>query len=76
MVPNGMVGRLVGIDKKTGKPMICAPGRMTHQERIDYFNFPEKIVGQLVKFKHFEKGVKDKHRFATYQCIRTASDIG
>ncbi len=76
MVPNGMVGRLLGIDTKTQQPMVCSPGRMTHQERIDFFNFPHKIVGKHVKYKHFEKGRKDAPRFPTYQCIRVESDIG
>ncbi len=76
MVPNGMVGRLIGIDLKTDKEMVCAPGRMTHDERRAYLQFPQRIVGQVVKFKHFKKGVKDKNRFPTYQCVRASSDIG
>lgn len=76
MVPNGMVGTLLGKDTKTGANMKCAAGRMTHQERIDYFNFPQKLIGKQVKFKHFLKGVKDKPRFPTFQCIKIDFDIG
>jgi DNA ligase 1 len=76
MVPNGMVGRLICKDVKTGETITVAPGRMVHSDRERYFLSPELIVGQTIKYKHFLKGVKDKPRFPTFQCIRAASDIG
>ena len=76
MVPNGMVGRLICRDTKTGQEITVAPGRMTHEDRTGYFQFPQKLSGQTIKYKFFAKGVKDKPRFPTFQCIKLASDIG
>lgn len=76
MVPNGMVGALDCTDCKTGKEITVAAGRMTHGERKAFFDFPQRIVGQTIKYKTFLKGVKDLPRFPTYQCIRAPSDIG
>ncbi len=75
MVPNGMVGRLNCTDCKTGLPIIVAPGRMPHADRIAYLQFPERILKETIKYKHFNKGVKDKPRFPTFQCIKAKSDI-
>jgi hypothetical protein len=75
MTPNGMVGRLICEDVKTKKIITVAPGRMTHDERRAWFAKPSLIVGQMIKYKHFLVGVKDKPRFPTFQCIRMASDI-
>ena len=76
MVPNGMVGSFECIDKKTGKQITVSAGTMPHEDRIKYFQNQNLVLGKLIKYKHFPKGVKDKPRFPTFQCIRSESDIG
>lgn len=74
MVPNGMVGALDCIDIETQKPITVSAGSMDHDDRKRFFQNPHLIVGQTIKYKTFPKGVKDKPRFPTFQCIRSASD--
>lgn len=74
-VPNGMVGRLICKDYKTGDTITVAPGRMTHQEREFYFKNPNELIGKLVKYKTMAYGKKDLPRFPTFQCIRPLSDM-
>jgi DNA ligase-1 len=88
MVPNGMVGSLTCTllkdikDPITGTVILLkgaevtvSPGKMTENECADYFNNPSKIVGHVIKFKFFPKGVKDKPRFPTYVAHRDPSDM-
>jgi len=76
MIPNGKVGRMLCRNIKDGKAITVSPGRMTDEERVKYFENPALLIGQVIKYQHFPKGVKDKPRFPTYQTIRTPSDIG
>lgn len=73
-VPNGMVGSLLCWDVKTQQDIIVGAGAMSHDERRMYFENPHLIVGQLIKYKTFPKGVKDKPRFPTFASIRPISD--
>lgn len=86
MVPNGMIGSLRCMVLKdvfdrgkllfeSGQEIVVGAGRMPHEDRIRYFLHQSLIVGQVVKFKTFPKGVKDKPRFPTFQTIRAASDM-
>lgn len=88
MIPNGMVGGLVGplikdvYDPVTGRLLFekgmeitVSPGKMTEKERKYYFENPDEIVGQYVKFKMFPRGVKDKPRFPVYTMIRPKDDM-
>lgn len=86
MVPNGMVGSLRCMVLKdvfdrgkllfeSGQEIVVGAGRMPHEDRIRYFLHQSLIVGQVVKFKTFPKGVKDKPRFPTFQTIRAQSDM-
>lgn len=88
-IPNGMVGCLIceqlkdEYDLARGKQLVIkkgdiirvSPGKMTHDERVYYFNNPDKIVGQTIKHKFFPKGIKDKPRFSNYQMIRPEEDV-
>lgn len=88
MQPNGEVGTIVGtllkdvFDPTTGALLFkkglkinVSPGEMTQKECKFYWDNPDKIVGKVVKFKSFPKGVKDKPRFATFVSIRDAVDL-
>lgn len=76
MVPNAMVGSLICEDVKTEQEITVAAGSMPHSDRALYFQHPELIVGQVIKYKRFKHGTKDKPRFPTFQTIRASSDIG
>lgn len=75
LIPNGQVGSLQGVCLKTGKLITIGPGKMAHKERAHYWQNPHELIGQVVKYKHFPKGVKDKPRFPTFELIRAASDL-
>lgn len=80
-VPNGEVGSLqCAILKdtelfKAGQEITVSPGNMTQAECKYYFEHPEAIIWQVIKFKFFPKGIKDKPRFPTFVTIRAAEDI-
>lgn len=74
-VGKGMVGMLVCVDLESGIEIDVGAGKLTHEERIHYWNHPEEMVGQFIKYRSMDKGVKDKPRFARYICKRTESDI-
>lgn len=75
MVPNGMVGSLVCKCIATAATITVSPGKMTHEERMYYFENPDQLVGTTIKYKFFPRGQKDKPRFPTFQSIRAESDI-
>lgn len=79
--PNGMLGSLQGVILKDsdlfkkGNLITVAPGVLTENECLYYFNNSDKLIGKIGKFKHFPKGVKDKPRFPQFQSIRTEEDM-
>lgn len=75
MVPSGMVGTIIGKDVHTGQEVYVSPGKMTHGERMYYWNNPKEILGKFIKYKYFPKGIKDKPRQPTFQCFRAAEDM-
>jgi DNA ligase-1 len=58
-----------------GQIITVNAGCMTHAERIVYWENPDKILGAVIKFKFFPKGIKDKPRFPNFQAIRGKADI-
>jgi DNA ligase-1 len=89
MIPNGMVGSLEGTvlkdvkDPQTDKVLMRAgdwvtvgPGRMPHEHRKRFFEQPHLLVGFIGKAQMFPKGIKDKPRFPTFQCLRHPDDMG
>lgn len=86
MVPNGMVGAMMGrliADVVSGGKVLfrkddivkVGAGRMPHEDRVRFFQNPHLLLGQIVKFKLFPKGVKDKPRFPTFQSLRSLTDM-
>jgi DNA ligase-1 len=75
MRPNGMVGTLIAKDTISGELLNISAGRMTHDERIRYFNNQATIIGRLIKYKTFEYGRVDAPRFSTFQCFRDSGDM-
>ncbi len=85
-VPNGTVGNLqcrilediewegnVVLEKH--QMITVSPGNMDHPMRKHYFDNQNEVVGHVIKFKFFPKGIKDKPRFPTYVCHRSAEDM-
>lgn len=87
MVPNGMVGAMMGrvikdiLDSKgavlfaEGSIVKIGAGSMTHEDRVRFFKEPALLIGQIAKAKMFPRGVKDKPRFPTFQSIRSKTDL-
>jgi DNA ligase-1 len=67
-IGKNMLGTLVCLWK--GQEINVGPGEMTHVDRIFYFNNPEKLIGELITFKHFPHGQKDAPRQATFKHVR------
>lgn len=85
-VPNGVVGNMqcqvredVEWEGKVviqrGQMITVSPGNMDHTMRKYYWENPNEIVQRVIKFKFFPKGIKDKPRFPTYVCHRSAEDM-
>lgn len=85
MIPNGMVGAMLGtvvtacevggVKFEVGDEVKVGAGRMTHEQRKHYFENPQQLIGKIGKAKVFPKGMKDKLRFPTFQCLRDPVDM-
>ena len=83
-VGNGMVGSILAraIDDvfdlydptklliKKGQEFTAGPGEMSHEDRVEFFLHPEKLIGKVGTFKFFPKGLKDKPRFTLFKNLR------
>lgn len=85
-VPNGHVGNMQcrvladvewdgSVVIKADQIITVSPGNMDHSMRKHYFDNPSELVSHVIKFKFFPKGIKDKPRFPTYVCHRSAEDM-
>lgn len=80
-VPNGRVGSMIcEIIKdselfKKGQIITVSKGEMTDDLAKYYFEHPEELLEQIIKFNHFPKGVKDKPRFPTWASMRSKEDM-
>jgi len=86
MLPNGQIGTVCGYALETvlhrGKEVVkkgdeisIGAGKLSHKERKMYFENQNQIIGKIAKFKFFPIGIKDKPRFATFQCFRDPVDM-
>lgn len=86
MVPNGLVGSLLCRAMQTvkdgprvvieeGQQITVSPGNMDHGMRKFYFENQVQLVGKVIKFKFFPRGIKDKPRFPTFVTIRDPADM-
>lgn len=84
-VPNGMVGSMVGrvledvvsdgeVLFPKGSKVTVGAGRLTHDQRREFFQRPALLMAMVSKAKFFPKGIKDKPRFPTWQSFREAED--
>ena len=75
LVPKGMIGSLNCLDIKSGKQITVGPGKLTHEERIHYWNNPTELVGRTISYKSFPKGQMNLPRFPTFESIRIQEDL-
>lgn len=76
MVPNGMVGAMQVRSLKDGSEFVVGAGSMPHDQRKYFFDNQDKLLGRIIKYQHFPKGVKDKPRFPTFKTFRDKADMG
>lgn len=87
-VPNGMIGNIQCRamqnikDAHSGRLLIeegqlikVSPGNMIHELRKYFFENQGEIIGKVIKYKFFPKGIKDEPRFPTFQTFRIESDL-
>jgi DNA ligase-1 len=85
---NGMIGSLTCkvikdvFDPQTKKLLFkrdtlitVSPGKMTHEERAHYFINQHLILGEVIKYKFFPKGIKSLPRFPTFISFRNIEDL-
>lgn len=48
---------------------------LTQEQRIEYWQQQEQLLGKLVKVKYFEQGVKDRPRFPVFLGFRDPDDM-
>lgn len=70
MVASGQIGALSCRCLATGAHITVGAGGLTVADRILYFQHPEKILGVVVKYRHFPHGAKDLPRFPTFHSFR------
>lgn len=85
-VANGMVGAMEGYvvsDVRQGQNLVLragqlikvGAGRMTHDQRKQYFEDQDALKSMVCKGKFFPIGIKDKPRFPTWQSFRMDEDM-
>jgi DNA ligase-1 len=78
-VGKGMIGAFLARDVVDGEPvgpvLRLGPGSSTHQQRIDWFNNPDEIVGWPAEYMSLDTGVKDAPRQARFVRRREKYDM-
>lgn len=75
MRPAGCLGALRVKDCVSGVEFSIGTG-FDQSERELYWNSRDKLIGLVVKYKHFEVGVKDAPRFPVFLGFRNPADMG
>lgn len=75
MKPKGMIGALWLRDIHSGLTVKVGAGKLTHEERTLYFQQPELIIGELVKYAFLDTGQKDAPRHPRYISHRCTEDM-
>ena len=70
----GMIGSLLCKDLDTGSVITVGAGKMTHEERIYWYNHQDEIIGKMIKYKSMDTGVKDAPRFPRFIGFRVEED--
>ena len=73
-VPMGTMGALVCKDASTGIQFNIGTG-FTDEVRDQLWKYKDGLIGQIVKYKYFDIGVKDAPRHPVYLGLRDKSDM-
>lgn len=73
-VGNGMIGALI-VRRSNGDLVTMGPGKLTHAERVEFWNAQDLLKGKTVKMRHMPHGAKDKPRFPAYAGLRIEPDL-
>lgn len=71
----GMIGAIWLTPVEGGEPFKVGPGKMTHLERIYFFQNEDELKGRYMKFKFFSHGAKDGYRHPRFISFRAESDM-
>ena len=71
--PSGMAGQY--IVSFEGMELIIAPGHFKHHERVEHLRNKAEYIGRMLKFRYFNKGVKDLPRFPRAIGFRSKIDV-
>ena len=78
-VGKGMLGGFHAKDVHTGVEFDCAPGKLTHDERValwqQWLADPLSVMRKLGKYRHFPVGVVDKPRHPRWIGWRAKEDM-
>lgn len=74
-VAAGTLGKLVGIDTNSGKPVIVGTGKMTAAEKLHVWQNQHLYLGAFAKYRYSSYGVKDGPRFPRFICWRDPIDM-
>ena len=58
-----------------GEILDVAPGSFNHKEREEHLLNKDKYIGEYLKFRYFEHGIKDKPRFPRALGLRSLIDV-
>lgn len=75
LVPAGVLGALEAVDLVTGVTFRIGSG-FDAEQRARLWLQRAELIGQIVKYKHFEIGVKVAPRHPIFVCFRDARDVG
>ena len=73
-VADDLLGALNVKDVRTGVEFSIGSG-FTEEQRRDFWNRRDELIGSIVKYKSFAIGVKDKPRFPVFCGLRHFNDI-
>jgi DNA ligase-1 len=74
MVPAGDLGGFNVRDVKTGVEFSVGGG-YTAAERVEFWKFRKRLIGQTLVYKYFPTGSKDRPRFPVYKGWRSPIDL-
>lgn len=74
-VGKGMIGTFLAQDVLTGEHIRLGPGCSTHDQRKEWFDNPDQIVGWPAEYVSLDTGVKDAPRQARFFRRREKTDM-
>lgn len=74
MVPGGVLGKFLVRDLETGVEFEVGGGLKAHEREV-YWRNRKAMVGQIIRYKYFPVGIKDKPRFPVFDGFRDKADM-